>query len=648
MRTEYFSSCAAVFEGGGVRGAAFAGVYAACLDVGIRFNRVAGSSAGSVAAAFVAAGGTPDAIKTKLMQLDMAKLQGPPALPVPFKGASRWASVLSAVPVDMAKRIAYFLKYSGSYNSAPIRDWVELSLREMLAAGGRPVDQAVRFRDLPLPLYVVAADVLQRGPKVWSLEKTPEESVAFAVQASCAIPFYFQAVCSAQSAFVDGGSISNVPSFVFPPRRGHPGRFAEKTLAFRLKADPPGANDGFEDAIAYAYGIADTIVDSATKIQQSLQSGIYAIEVGTADIRGTDFAKMTAQKKALLFDNGKKAVENFVLSEREVVGRHQMASLYEGFDERLLAYVFAISRAKNTVWLSDSSTYWLYFIYPIIAAAIGRGVSIKVMVQDPPPKDQPVEARRRASLASLGCDVVPVPALAFAGLVIDYPGMDAIAVISSENGAVGSDFTYTQEQVRLYDSQDDFPVIRNLGNALAAQVSAGATASAAPPPLRIVSLDPPVLFDALKRVPQYANASFEIRDVPLDKGLRVSQTHIKEYKLLQIDELVRQLKANRFGLFAPCQFQLSDGAHSIITPPVLELTPNGPVLIEGHTRAFYMAQTGMPHFSAVVVDKVTDPLPVAPRPFSDMRVADNTMTATSILPGYEKALFRQIEAALHP
>jgi predicted acylesterase/phospholipase RssA len=79
-----------------------------------------------------------------------------------------------------------------------------------------------------MPLYIVAADVLQKGAKVWSLYATPDDSVALAVQASCALPFYFQAVTSGQSIFVDGGTISNLRSYVLGRREGHPGRFAER------------------------------------------------------------------------------------------------------------------------------------------------------------------------------------------------------------------------------------------------------------------------------------------------------------------------------------------------------------------------------------------------------------------------------------
>ena len=67
----------AAFEGGGVRGAAYAGAYEAAVDAGMRFSRVAGSSAGSVIAALVAAGASPSSIKRRMLETDFSVLTAP-------------------------------------------------------------------------------------------------------------------------------------------------------------------------------------------------------------------------------------------------------------------------------------------------------------------------------------------------------------------------------------------------------------------------------------------------------------------------------------------------------------------------------------------------------------------------------------------
>jgi len=382
--------------------------------------------------------------------------------------------------------------------------------------------------------------------------------------------------------------------------------------------------------------------------EQSLQEGLYTIEIDTGDVESTDFDKMTTAKKNMLFENGVNAVKNFVAREREVVGQHKITSLDEGFEERLLAYVFAISEAKNTIWFFDSSTYWLFFIFPIVAAASRRGVKIQLIAQAPPPRDDENEPKRRKLLRSSGCDVIEVESLAFTGLIVDYPGSASVAVITSGRGAVGQDFEYTTEQVKVYRSQDDLAVIHNLGSSLAKTIEDSKVSSKGGHVLDIVALPRAELFDGLRRVSQYAEAAFEIVDIEINDTLRVSQTHVKEYKLLQIERLIEDLADSGFDLFAPCRYTLLDGAYRGITPPILEMTPQGAVLIEGHTRAFYTAQLGRDRFRGVLVRNVRAPLPVEPRPFTEVRIASGTMSVASILPRYDKSLIREIEAALHP
>lgn len=650
MKTHYFSNCAGVFEGGGVRAVAYAGAYLAAEEAGIRFSRVAGSSAGSIAAAFIATGGDPEKIKSQLMDLDMAALQRPPndkGSLFPKPGKFVWA--LSKVPGNKIQSVTNFLQYFGNFSSDDLQKWVEKSLRELLGESDRQLpDRPVRFSDLKVPLYVLAADVLQKSPKIWCLDTTPEDSVAFAIQASCAIPFHFQPVFSAQSAFVDGGAVSNLPSHVFPPMTKNFGRFSEKTLAFRLNSKPKEIKTAFVDATDYAFSIADTVVASATMIQQTLQDGIFPIVIDTEDVGSTDFEKMTDAKKLTLLENGKEAVRNFVAREREVVGKHRTSDVYQGYDERLLAYVHAVSEAKQSIWISDISTYWLYFIFPIIASAIESGVTIKVFLQELPSKGEAQEQKRRKSLVSMGCEVVTVGELDFTGLVVDFHKAEAIAVISSENGNPGADFDYSREQVRLYSSDSDLPVIRNLGNTLKRRSEDIGSSKPVSGTLSVVPLDSGKLYAELKKVPQYNRAKFIIENVDFDENLRVSQTHIKEFKLLQIEELVLRLTKGGFALFTPCQYELKDGSFSIITPPILELTPSGPVIIEGHSRAFYLAKMGQKNFQAVVVSNVLAPLPVEPMPFSSLQIADETMTAARLLPAFDRKLFRHIEQIMHP
>jgi NTE family protein len=80
-----------VFEGGGVRGTALVGAVAAAEEQQITYRAVAGTSAGSIVASFIAAGYETDQMRTVLTETDFKQFQDPvsPAIRV---SVLRWRS----------------------------------------------------------------------------------------------------------------------------------------------------------------------------------------------------------------------------------------------------------------------------------------------------------------------------------------------------------------------------------------------------------------------------------------------------------------------------------------------------------------------------------------------------------------------------
>ena len=60
MKTSNFQQSIGVFEGGGVRGAAFAGAYMAASNAKINFIGTVGTSAGSIVATLISASFSPE------------------------------------------------------------------------------------------------------------------------------------------------------------------------------------------------------------------------------------------------------------------------------------------------------------------------------------------------------------------------------------------------------------------------------------------------------------------------------------------------------------------------------------------------------------------------------------------------------------
>ena len=69
-----------VLEGGGVKGIALAGAIAVLEERGYKFHKVAGTSAGSIVGALVAAGVTSDQLHAIMRAVDYSRFQDPPLL----------------------------------------------------------------------------------------------------------------------------------------------------------------------------------------------------------------------------------------------------------------------------------------------------------------------------------------------------------------------------------------------------------------------------------------------------------------------------------------------------------------------------------------------------------------------------------------
>ena len=89
-------------------------------------------------------------------------------------------------------------------------------------------------------VHVVATDFGRQRARLWSSEATPDTKVAFAVRASSSIPFFFQAVVEGENRLVDGGILSNLPTFVFAREQQQSGK---RILTFRLQGEPSPAAD---------------------------------------------------------------------------------------------------------------------------------------------------------------------------------------------------------------------------------------------------------------------------------------------------------------------------------------------------------------------------------------------------------------------
>jgi NTE family protein len=207
-------TCDLVLEGGGVKGIGLVGA-AARIRQDYDVARVAGTSVGALVAALVAAGYTPDEMRAEMAEFEFTKVPHP--------------DLLDRIPVVGPLTSAVWQR--GVYETTWVRDWLALRLA---AKGVRTfADLRMPDEDSSLPpakryrLVVTATDVTSGELRYlpWDYDryglKADEQSVADAVAASIAIPFYFEPITvmnartGRRHTLVDGGVLSNFPITVF-------------------------------------------------------------------------------------------------------------------------------------------------------------------------------------------------------------------------------------------------------------------------------------------------------------------------------------------------------------------------------------------------------------------------------------------------
>ena len=229
-----------VLEGGGIKGIGLAGAVTALSSEGYGFPRVAGSSAGAIVASLVAAlqvAGEPvERLADIVRAVDLRKLRDRgPLAHVPFVG--RGLALLVQDGMYEGQYLEDFLH--GVLGDLGVRTFADLRIADDdPAADGLPPARRSR-------LVVTVSDLsrsrLARLP--WDLADYGVEdmTVARAVRASAAIPFFFQPVRqptpTGTATWVDGALLSNFPVELFDRTDSADPRWP--TFGVRLTTRPP-------------------------------------------------------------------------------------------------------------------------------------------------------------------------------------------------------------------------------------------------------------------------------------------------------------------------------------------------------------------------------------------------------------------------
>ncbi|MDP4106521.1 MAG: patatin-like phospholipase family protein [Bacillota bacterium] len=284
-----------VFSGGGIKGFALVG---ACEEIekrGFHFVRLAGTSAGSIVAALVAAGYTSKEIYQLLDELDLTKLLDARKSFIPF---AKWLFVYWKL---------------GLYKGNELENW----LKQKLEAKGLKT-----FSDLPpQALRVIASDISNGQMLVLpdDLEKygiVPGSfSIAKAIRMSCSIPYFFEPVklrsMHGVNILVDGGVLSNFPIWLFDKEDGQKVR---PVLGIKLSPSVyQHEKHRIGNAVQLFSALFETMKDAHDARYISKRHAKNIIFIPTDGVLSIEF-QLTSEKKQALYELGREQAKKFFSS----------------------------------------------------------------------------------------------------------------------------------------------------------------------------------------------------------------------------------------------------------------------------------------------------------------------------------------------
>ncbi|MGG6239182.1 patatin-like phospholipase family protein [Nodosilinea sp. AN01ver1] len=313
----------AVFEGGGVKGTAFLGALRCFADAGINFRKVAGTSAGAITAAMVAAGFTVDQLEQDVLgPLDyQGQILSQKTSPLIWNGS----------PSDDMKQFHWMLlrlliaRRSGQYSAEPFKAWLSGHLDQKLPTFApflqkQPADLAWhQKRDLKVVVSDISCQEMRVLPddlRFYGQEAT-QFSVAEAVRLSMSIPLFFEPGQLQKSTIVDGGLLSNFPLWIYDAEPGQ--RPCCPTFGFRLmetveecKPSNPKSAKPVKGALGILRAMVETMQVARDNHHIRKNEMGRIINIATGKISATQFDLTNADKDSL-YRSGYAAAKAFLL-----------------------------------------------------------------------------------------------------------------------------------------------------------------------------------------------------------------------------------------------------------------------------------------------------------------------------------------------
>lgn len=303
--------CNGVLAGGGVKGIGHVGAVYALEQAGYRFERVAGSSAGAIVAALIAADYRGEEMAQLMKSLDYMK----------FKQTDFLDRL--GTPGKMLSVLLHYGIYSASY----LEKWLNDLLMKRNTACFRDVKLADNSYRLQLTTVDLTTQELLVLPQDLSKFHIDIDSfpIAKAVRMSMSIPIFYEPyvlkdINGQPHYLVDGGLLSNYPIHLLDDGK-QPLLYPTFGFKFADSADCPKCIKDCDNIIDYIKLIISTLLDAYDNRQIDNAKGdrersiLISSVIQTADgkktVSTTDF-DITQKEGEALYQNGVHAASAFL------------------------------------------------------------------------------------------------------------------------------------------------------------------------------------------------------------------------------------------------------------------------------------------------------------------------------------------------
>jgi hypothetical protein len=298
----------------------------------------------------------------------------------------------------------------------------------------------------------------------------------------------------------------------------------------------------------------------------------------------------------------------------------------------------------DEIVIQTSNTVWAWQIMPTLIHWRLSGVPVRVHAPSvtAPALAARAEKARRTLLGELGVRICVTDTPGISGFFLKTPYPDeSVALIVNERNEEGPRFA------RRYQGSADSAAVEALLDKLPS--GAGTTGEADFTPTLLEQDANEIVAMLRKGVKQYNAPSVHITFGPVPtKDLLLMSPYARAYKYAQIKRLVNWYTDRDRPLFGALAVTLRSGEKSIITPPVVEMATEGPIVMEGTTRAAYCHKNQLGDYHCIVVRGVDDPLPGSPVRINEVTISERSLSQRERTEDYQEQLYRRIERAIHP